>query len=214
MTNPIMMTFALWPDGDVELVKMSMSPTDPDFQGKWAALQALGFTSQYDSLAEMATAANRSEIPSPDVVTLDVTDPDFKRKKDLRKSRGHERNKDNPNFHTTADVPFPGRPLPDVVTLDKSDPDFFKKKEQLKTLGYKFYSPDKTWRLPKKRRKSKTAQAGKDWSNWWGDATEVELSKDDPNFQAKYAALKAAGGKWDGVDEVWVLPQNDEEAPI
>ena len=214
MTKPIMITLAWRPPAEMTIVSMSIDPFDPDFQGKMKALQALGYTSGYDSLAEQATA-NHSEGTLPDVnevVTLDKSDPDFEKKKEVLKARGYKWDKKNKNWRKTAVTQVSEEPLPDVVTLDKSDPDFFKKKERLKAMGYRFDSRSKNWRKPANH--ASTAKTAAKADNWWGDATEVKLSQDDPDYEAKKAAIKAAGAKWDSVDQVWVLPQNVEEAPF
>ncbi len=261
MTKPIMITLAWRPPAEMTIVSMSIDPFDPDFQGKMKALQALGYTSEYDSLAEQATA-NHSEgtLPDvnevvtldksdpdfekkkevlkargykwdkknknwrkpavtqvskdilPDVVTLDKSDRDFEKKKAILKARGYKWDKKNKNWRKTAVTQVSEEPLPDVVTLDKSDPDFFKKKERLKAMGYRFDSRSKNWRKPANH--ASTAKTAAKADNWWGDATEVKLSQDDPDYEAKKAAIKAAGAKWDSVDQVWVLPQNVEEAPF
>ena len=94
---------------------------------------------------------------------------------------------------------------PNEVYLDRTDPEFERKKEDLKSKGYRWDRTKKCWRRSSKPVDSATASTN--MSNWWKDAEEVRLSKDDPDFEAKKAALKTAGATWDGIDKVWVLPQ-------
>ncbi len=94
--------------------------------------------------------------------------------------------------------------LPKVVKLDKSDPDFEQKKADLKAKGYQWNRQNSDWRLPADPAVSSKSS---NFEGWWGDATEVVLSKADKDLEAKKDAIKAAGAIWDGPDQVWVLPQ-------
>ena len=97
-----------------------------------------------------------------------------------------------------------------VVVLDRSDPEFDTKKVELKKLGYKWDRWEKVWRAPVGRKQTEAndsqkpaplAQAG-----WFGDATEIQLSKDDPDFESKKKLLKSTGFRWDSQAKVWRLP--------
>ena len=92
--------------------------------------------------------------------------------------------------------------LPPIVKLSKSDPDFENKLRELKSQGYKWNNRSKDWRLPKSKAPRKTS-----FDNWWGDLKEVKLLKTEADFEAKKDALKVAGATYDGIDNVWVLPQ-------
>ncbi len=145
-----------------------------------------------------------SEDTLPKVVKLDKSDPDFEQKKTELKAKGYKWNRQNSDWRLPEGTDVSQEKLPQVVTLDKSDPDFERKKDELKRKGYKWDNQNKNWRLPAD---SATSAKTSNFEGWWGDATEVKLSKDDPDFEAKKAALKEAGATWDGPDQVWVLPQ-------
>ena len=93
--------------------------------------------------------------------------------------------------------------LPTIVTLDKSDPDFDRKRKDLKAKGYRWSKRHNHWRLPS----TTVATASTSFENWWGEEKEVKLLKTATDFEAKKAALKAAGATYDGIDNLWVLPQ-------
>ena len=96
---------------------------------------------------------------------------------------------------------------PEEVHLDPDSDTFVEDKAALKQKGYFFNRSSKTWR---KKKGSGTADANGSQhpapavqADWYGDATEIELSQDDPNFDSKKDALKSAGFRWDGKEKVW-----------
>ena len=97
---------------------------------------------------------------------------------------------------------------PGEVQLDPDSDDFEEKKAELKADGYFYNRSTKTWR---KKKGTATADANGSQkptaqANWYGDATEITLSQDDPEFAKKKSELKAAGFRWDGKGKVWRLP--------
>ena len=156
-----------------------------------------------DGRFEIVSSTTTSEESLPQVVTLDMSDPDFEKKKEELKAKGYKWNRRNKDWRLPRSQNGSQESLPQVVSLDKSDPDFEKKKEELKAKGYKWDNTNKVWRLPAD---SKTSAKPSNFEGWWGDATEVKLNKGDPDFETKKDALKAAGATWDGPDQVWVLP--------
>ena len=82
-------------------------------------------------------------------------------------------------------TPAPTIVAPDTGNTDKMD------------RGGDFDHKNKTWK------KSPTPA---NFDNWWGKAKEVSLSKDDPDFAKKKAAIKAAGFKWNPERQSWVKP--------
>ena len=93
----------------------------------------------------------------------------------------------------------------ETVKLDQSSPEFAARKEELKKLGYKWDRKEKVWRKPTNANGSKSPAPVAE-ANWFGDATKIELSQDDPDFMAKKDSLKAAGFRWDKEEKVWRLP--------
>ena len=90
------------------------------------------------------------------------------------------------------------------VHLDPDSADFEEKKFELKAAGYFFNRSTKTWR---KKKESTTATSAVE-AGWFGDATEIELSQDDPNFVAKKESLKSAGFRWDTTTQTWRKPKD------
>lgn len=144
-----------------------------------------------------------SEESLPKYVTLDKSEPDFEQKKEELKAKGYKWKKGTNLWQLPEDSDVSEESFPKVVKLDRSAADFEQKKAELKAKGYRWHKPSSTWRLPED---SATSAKTSNFEGWWGDATEVKLSKDDPDFEAKKDALKAAGATWDGPDQVWVLP--------
>ena len=106
---------------------------------------------------------------------------------------------------------------PDEVQLDPDSDTFEEDKAALKQEGYFFNRSSKTWR---KKKGSATANANGSQTqetqpttqvssatniqaNWFGDATEIQLSQDDPDFTSKKDALKSAGFKWNPKAKAW-----------
>ena len=106
---------------------------------------------------------------------------------------------------------------PDEVRLNPDSDSFAEDKAALKKEGYFFNRSTKTW-----RKKKGTAPANANGSqtqetqpttqvssatniqaNWFGDATEIKLSQDDPDFTSKKDALKSAGFKWNPKAKAW-----------
>ena len=106
------------------------------------------------------------------------------------------------------------------VHLDPDSADFEEKKFELKAAGYFFNRSTKTW-----RKKNGSAQSNANGSttkaspptsvessdptiqaDWFGDATEIELSQDDPDFDSKKEALKSAGFRWQPKAKNWRKP--------
>ena len=93
------------------------------------------------------------------------------------------------------------------VQLDPDSDDFEEKKAALKAEGYFFNRSSKTWR---KKKGSATVDANVSQTPtpaagicWYGDATEIQLSKDDPDFAQKKETLKKEGFRWDGTAKTW-----------
>ncbi len=93
------------------------------------------------------------------------------------------------------------------VHLDPDSDTFEEDKAYLKKYGYFYNRSTKTWR---KKKGSGTADANGSkhpapavQADWYGDATEIELSQDDPDFASKKDALKSAGFRWDGKEKFW-----------
>ena len=99
---------------------------------------------------------------------------------------------------------------PDEVQLDPDSDTFEEDKAALKEKGYFFNRSSKTWR---KKKGSPTADANGSQNpapavqaDWYGDATEIQLSQDDPDFTSKKDALKSAGFKWNSTAKAWRKP--------
>ena len=99
--------------------------------------------------------------------------------------------------------PIIGKVPPEWVQLDPDSDDFEEKKSELKAGGYFYNRTTKTWR---KKKKSATATPTVE-AGWFGDATEIELSQDDPEFVAKKESLKGEGFKWDAATKTWRKPK-------
>ena len=99
--------------------------------------------------------------------------------------------------------PIIGKVPPEWVQLDPDSDDFEEKKSELKAAGYSYNRSSKTWR---KKKKSATATPTVE-AGWFGDAKEIELSQDDPEFVAKKESLKEGGFKWDAATKTWRKPK-------
>ena len=93
----------------------------------------------------------------------------------------------------------------DTVKLDRNSPEFKTRKTELKELGYKWDRKEKVWRKPTEANGSQTS-APTAQADWYGDATKIQLSRDDPEFNSKKESLKSAGFRWDPEEKVWRLP--------
>ena len=93
----------------------------------------------------------------------------------------------------------------ETVKLDRNSPEFEARKTELKELGYKWDRKEKVWRKPTDANVSQTTAPAAQ-ANWYGDATEIQLSSDDPEFNSKKESLKSAGFRWDPKEKVWRLP--------
>ena len=82
------------------------------------------------------------------------------------------------------------------VKLDPKAPNFDARKAELKASGYKWNGKTETWVRPANGSATGTADQPA-FTGWFGDVTEIQLSLDDVDFDAKLAALKKAGFKWD-----------------
>ena len=90
----------------------------------------------------------------------------------------------------------------ETVNLDHSSAEFESRKAELKELGYKWDGKEKVWRKPTEANGSQTSTPAAQ-ADWYGDATEIQLSTDDPNFESKKESLKSAGFRWDGKEKCW-----------
>ena len=88
------------------------------------------------------------------------------------------------------------------VKLDPKAADFEARRAELKASGYKWNGKTETWVRPANG-SATSAASQPDLTGWYGDATEITLSKDDVHFEAKKAVLKEAGFKWDGTRKIW-----------
>ena len=93
----------------------------------------------------------------------------------------------------------------ETVKLDRNSSEFEARKTELKELGYKWDRKEKVWRKPTDANVSQTTAPAAQ-ANWYGDATEIQLSSDDPEFNSKKESLKSAGFRWDPKEKVWRLP--------
>ena len=93
----------------------------------------------------------------------------------------------------------------ETVKLDRNSPEFAARKEELKKLGYKWDRKEKVWRKPTNANGPPTPAPAAQ-ADWYGDATEIQLSSDDPEFNRKKESLKSAGFRWDPTAKVWRLP--------
>ena len=93
----------------------------------------------------------------------------------------------------------------ECVKLDRNSPEFAARKEELKKLGYKWDRKEKVWRKPTEANGSQTSAPAAQ-ADWYGDATKIQLSRDDPEFNSKKESLKSAGFRWDKEEKVWHLP--------
>ena len=82
------------------------------------------------------------------------------------------------------------------VKLDPKAPNFDARKAELKANGYKWNGKTETWVKPANG-SATSAASQPDFTDWIGDANEIQLSLDDADFDAKLAALNKAGFKWD-----------------
>ena len=60
----------------------------------------------------------------------------------------------------------------------------------------------KVWRKPTEANGSQTSTPAAQ-ADWYGDATEIQLSTDDSDFESKKESLKSAGFRWDGKEKCW-----------
>ena len=103
----------------------------------------------------------------------------------------------------------PSTPSPSGgVKLDPKSPDFETKKRTLKEKGYKYDRNTQSWQPPANGTAiDSSPQQSSVKPDWFGDATEISLNRADPDFEAKKAALKAAGFNWRRDRKVWVKSQ-------
>ena len=87
----------------------------------------------------------------------------------------------------------------DLIKLDPKAADYETRKAGLKEKGYTFDESTRAW----VKSAATSAASQPDLTGWYGDATEITLSKDDVHFEAKKAVLKGAGFKWDGTRMIW-----------
>ena len=109
---------------------------------------------------------------------------------------------------------------PDEVQLDPDSDTFAEDKAKLKADGYFFNRSSKTWRKKKgsapatangtqtqaTQQAAQASSATNIQADWFGDATEIELSQDNPDFDSKKEALKAAGFRWNPKAKAWRQP--------
>ena len=121
---------------------------------------------------------------------------------------------------STAEVENSTTMFPEEVHLDPDSDTFVEDKAALKQQGYFFNRSSKTWRkkkgpAPANANGSQTQEtqpttqvssATNIQANWFGDATEIKLSQDDPDFNSKKDALKSAGFKWNSTAKAWRKP--------
>ena len=91
------------------------------------------------------------------------------------------------------------------IHLDPTAPDFKKRKSELKEKGYQYDKSNQSWYLPSTNG-TQQSDSSEDFSDWFGDVDEIPLSKDEPNFEQKKDALKAAGFNWINPRKLWVRP--------
>ena len=109
---------------------------------------------------------------------------------------------------STAKVENSTAMFPEEVHLDPDSDTFKEDKAALKQKGYFFNRSSKTWR---KKKGSTTvdetnvsqAPAPAAQAPWYGDASEIQLSQDDPDFARKKESLKSAGFRWDPKAKAW-----------
>ena len=118
---------------------------------------------------------------------------------------------------STAEVENPTTMFPEEVHLDPDSDTFVEDKAALKQKGYFFNRSTKTWRKKKgtapanangsqtqeTQQTTQVSSATNIQANWFGDATEIKLSQDDPDFTSKKDALKSAGFKWNIKAQAW-----------
>ena len=121
---------------------------------------------------------------------------------------------------STAKVENSTAMFPEEVHLDPDSDTFVEDKTALKQKGYFFNRSSKTWR---KKKGSASANANGSQTqapaatsvergdttiqaDWFGDATEIQLAQDDPDFDSKKESLKAAGFKWHPKAKAWRKP--------
>ena len=121
---------------------------------------------------------------------------------------------------STAKVENSTTMFPEEVHLDPDSDTFAEDKAALKEKGYFFNRSSKTWRKKKgtapanangsqtqaTQQATQVSSATNIQADWFGDATEIQLSQDDPDFDSKKASLKAAGFKWHPTAKAWRLP--------
>ena len=103
------------------------------------------------------------------------------------------------------------------VHLDPDSDTFEEDKAYLKKYGYFFNRSSKTWRKKKgtapatangtqtqaTQQATQVSGATNIQADWFGDATEIQLSQDDPYFEIKKESLKSAGFKWNPKAKAW-----------
>ena len=95
----------------------------------------------------------------------------------------------------------------DPVKLDPKDPEFEAQKTALKKMGYRYVGKYQAWYPPREKKAENSEPSPSQFENWWGNAPAVGLSKDDPDFGGKMAALKKAGYRWNKTLSLWQSPQ-------
>ena len=118
---------------------------------------------------------------------------------------------------STAKVENSTTMFPEEVHLDPDSDTFAEDKAALKEKGYFFNRSSKTWRKKKgsgtadangtqtqaTQQAAQASSATNIQADWFGDATEIQLSQDDPDFTSKKNALKSAGFKWNSTAKTW-----------
>ena len=95
-----------------------------------------------------------------------------------------------------------------AIKLDPKAPNFDARRKDLKEKGYTYQKGTQTWFPPKV-----SGDQPQDFSNWFGNMTEVALDKSDPDFESKRLALKEAGFRWNKPKNLWVLANGNGDQP-
>ena len=109
---------------------------------------------------------------------------------------------ETPHTATAAEAPAVAT---GPIRLDPKDPNFEEQKQELKELGFRYVGKYQQW-YPPRESKPEVSEPSQ-FENWWGNAPAVGLSKDDPDFGEKMAALKKAGYRWNKTLSLWQSPQ-------
>ena len=145
-----------------------------------------------------AAETSSADLP-PGAVKLDPEASDFKARKEELKAKGYKYDGSTKSWLPQSDTPQDHSEwLKDQteVELSKADPEFESKRQALKEAGFRWNKSKSAWIRS-------DGDQPQDFSEWLKGQTEVELSKSDPEFESKKAAVKAAGFRWNSSGKVW-----------